>query len=183
MAIEIEKKFKLRDGQRDLVLKRLKKLGAKFKGRYLERNYLHTGEILNQRGAFLRLRRINKQAVLTYKEKLKSDGGIKQKIEFETIVGDIAAMEAIIQRLGFKLSLVYEKKRSTFKYRGVEIVLDELPFGHYMEIEGSLEGIERVERELQIDDLKPESRGYPSLTMKYGVVNGDVFEAKFPQVR
>jgi len=180
MAIEIEKKFRLKEGQAELIIRRLKKLGAKYKGKFLERNYLHKGGVLDGKSAFLRLRKVNKTAVLTYKEKLKTEGSLKQKIEFETTVGDVPAMEMIIEKLGYKLSILYEKKRKIYHLHGVELVIDELPFGMYMEIEGSIKGIEKVERMLEIDDLVPEPTGYPGLTIKYGLLVDGVHEAKFP---
>jgi len=37
--------------------------------------------------------------------------------------------------------VVYEKYRTTYQWREVEIVLDELPFGNFCEIEGPLPAI------------------------------------------
>ena len=59
-------------------------------------------------------------------------------------------------------------------------VLDELPFGYYMEIEGDKEDILKVEKLLGADGLQPEPRGYPRLTQKFGKENKNgVFEARF----
>jgi adenylate cyclase class 2 len=88
-------------------------------------------------------------------------------------------MESIIEKLGYKLSVIYEKHRKTWHFRDVEIVLDELPFGLYMEIEGTIEAIEEAEKLLDIHDLEPEPRGYPRLTVKYGKLVGEVSEARF----
>jgi len=54
-----------------------------------------------------------------------------------------------------------------------------LPFGFYMEIEGTIEDIEAAERLLEVEDLEPEPRGYPRLTVKYGKDVGGVMEARF----
>ena len=58
-------------------------------------------------------------------------------------------------------------------------MLDELPFGYYMEIEGEIDQILRAEKKLGATDLKSEARGYPRLTLKYGAENGSVIEARF----
>ena len=186
MAIEIEKKFRLKEGQAELIIRRLKKLGAEYKGRCLEQNSLYKGGVLDGKAAFLRLRKINKSGVLTYKEqvddvgkKTKQNSDIKKKIEFETAVDDVTAMENIIEKLGYTLSICYEKKRRTYRLPGVEVVIDELPFGMYMEIEGSERGIAKMEKALDIPDLIPEPIGYPGLTIKFGKVVKGIHEAKF----
>jgi adenylate cyclase, class 2 len=188
MAIEIEKKFHLKPGQAEKIIRRLKKLGAEYKGKFLERNYLHKGGVLDGKAAFLRLRKINKTAVLTYKEQVvgknknSTDSDIKQKLEFETSVGNVAEMEAIIEKLGYKLTLYYEKKRKVYHLPGAEVVIDELPFGVYMEIEGSEKTIAKIEKLLEMPDLVPEPMGYPGLTVKHGKLIKGVHQARFVKV-
>jgi adenylate cyclase class 2 len=88
-------------------------------------------------------------------------------------------MEEIIRILGYRLSVVYEKRRRTWHLGKAEIVLDELPFGLYMEIEGTPRNIAIAERKLAIRKLVPEMRGYPRLTVKYGRMKKSVMEARF----
>jgi len=179
MAIETEKKYRL-DKKRLVELSaKLAAVGAVFSDEVFEENYLHRGGTLDERGAMLRLRRIGDVTYFTYKEKLRNDDDIKHKIEFETIVADVEATENIIDKLGYHLSVVYEKHRKTWHLGNVEVVLDELPFGFYMEIEGTIEDIEAAERLLEVEDLEPEPRGYPRLTVKYGKDVGGVMEARF----
>jgi adenylate cyclase, class 2 len=179
MGIEIEKKYRL-DKRRLVELNsRLAELGADFHGEVFEENYLHRGGVLNEREAVLRIRKIGDRAILTYKERYKNDSDIKHRIEYETEISDVGAMENIIQALGYKLSVVYEKHRKTWHFQEVEIVLDELPFGWYMEIEGDVEAIEEAERTLGLEDLESEPRGYPRLAVKYGKLVGEVSESRF----
>lgn len=179
MGIEIEKKYRL-DKRRLVELNtRLTELGAEFRGEVFEENYLHRGGVLTEREAVLRLRKIGERTILTYKERFKNDSDIKHRLEFETEVADVGAMENIIQALGYKLSVVYEKHRKTWHFGDVEVVLDELPFGWYMEIEGEVHAIEEAERRLGIDDIEPEPRGYPRLAVKYGKLVGEVSESRF----
>lgn len=181
MAIEIEKKYRLKDKkQRDQVATTLKEFGAVFVNEVFEENFLHKGGDLREKSAVLRVRKIADTSILTYKEKIREDElHIKHRIEYETKVSDVEATEKIIQSLGFSLNVIYEKRRKTWHFGEVEVVLDELPFGHYMEIEGTAEDIEKAEKKLGFRDLESESRGYPRLTIMYGKRVGEVYEARF----
>lgn len=179
MAIEIEKKYHLGERRLDEVTQKLIELGATFEKEVFEVNYQHRGGDMDERGATLRLRKIGDFTVLTYKERVKTDNGAKKKMEYETSVSDVDAAEAIIERLGYRLTAVYEKRRKYWRSGELEIVLDELPFGLYMEIEGPEDAIGKMERKLGLKEVEHEPRGYPRLTIKYGRMNGDVAEAKF----
>lgn len=179
MGIEIEKKYRLDKKRLVELTAKLGELGAEFRSEVFEENYLHRGDLIDERGAVLRLRKIGDKTILTYKERLRTDTDIKHRIEHETEVADVDSMEKIIQSLGYKLSVIYEKHRKTWHFLDVEVVLDELPFGVYMEIEGEVEGIAEAERVLEIQDLEPEPRGYPKLAVKFGKLVGEVSEARF----
>jgi len=179
MGIEIEKKYRLDKKLIVDLTARLVTMGAEFKNEVFEENYLHRGGVLDERAAVLRLRKVGPETLLTYKERINFDSDIKHRIEFETHVADVEAMEKIIQRLGFTLSIVYEKHRKTFHFLDVEVVLDELPFGYYMEIEGEVDAIEAAEKALEITGLEPEPRGYPRLAAKFGKCIDGVWESRF----
>ncbi len=179
MAIETEKKFRLEKKRFDKVIKRLEELGADFAGEVFEENYLHRGGLLDERRATLRLRKTGETNTLTYKESIRNDLDVKHKIEFETCVSNVDATEKIIGMLGYRLSVVYEKRRRTYHFGEVEVVMDELPFGLYMEIEGTYKDIAKAEEKLGIEDLEPETRGYPRLTVKYGRQRGNIYESRF----
>lgn len=179
MAIETEKKYHLGAKRVDEVTQRLVELGATFEKEVFEVNYQHRGGEMDERGATLRLRKIGDFTVLTYKEKVATENGAKSKIEFETSVSDVDAAEAIIERLGYRLTAVYEKRRKYWRLGEVEVVLDELPFGLYMEIEGTTEAIAKAQKKLGLKEIEQEPRGYPRLTIKYGKKDGEVSVAKF----
>jgi len=179
MSIETERKYHLSQKRLEEITSRLVSLGAEFNKEVFEVNYQHRGGQMDERGATLRLRKIGDFTVLTYKEKVKGDAGTKHKIEHETTVSDVEATEGIIERLGYKLTAVYEKRRKYWHFGVVEVVLDELPFGLYMEIEGTVGDIEKAEKLLGLKEAEREPRGYPRLTVKYGKMNGDVAEARF----
>ncbi len=81
--------------------------------------------------------------------------------------------------MGLVKNLVYEKRRKTYKFRDVEIVLDELPFGFFMEIEGSFTAIAEAEMFIGAEDFEIEHETYPRLTARLGKQNGDAVEARF----
>jgi adenylate cyclase class 2 len=179
MAIEIEKKYRIDKKKIVELTARLAELGAKFSYEVFEENYLHRGGILDGRMAVLRLRKTGTGTTLTYKEKVETAGEFKHQIEFETLVSDVDATESIIEKLGYKLSVVYEKHRKSWHFRDVEVVLDELPFGYFMEIEGEMKDITAVEKLLGADKFEIEARGYPRLTLKYGKSRNGVMESRF----
>lgn len=177
--IEVEKKFRLTKRQRDAVLKRLAEVGAKLEGEDFEENTLYSGDALNDGSCALRLRRVGSKATLTYKKRLPSTSPIKHQREEETGVADPEAMEAILESLGFTPALVYEKRRQTWRLGKAEIVIDVLPFGLFMEIEGRASDIKAAERKLGLEGLRAEHATYPQLTRKHGKVSGGLIAARF----
>lgn len=179
MAIETEKKYRLSAAQKEFVLKSLREFNAEFVREDFEENIIYGGGILNENRAILRVRKTQDKTILTYKKRIENDFAVKQQIEHETEIADADELEKIIENLGFKPQIIYEKRRKTWKFRAVEIVLDELPFGDFMEIEGAITAIAEAEMLLDIEDFETEHETYPSLTMKQGKRNGEVVEARF----
>ena len=179
MSIEIEKKYRLTPEIKAGLAARFANAGALHKCDVFEENFLYRDAALAGRGGVLRIRKAGGIAVLTYKERVLADDNLKHRIEFETEVANADAAENIIKALGYSLVLIYEKYRETWHFRDVEIVVDELPYGLYMEIEGTPEAIAATETELALNDLEPEPRGYPTLTTRHGREIDGVFEARF----
>jgi len=179
MALEIEKKYRIDKQLSSDLAQKLQHSEAIFLYEVFEENSLYTGGDLEARNSFLRLRKTGENAILTYKERVPSENGFKQQIEYETIISDVAAMEKIIERLGYSRKIVYEKRRSAWIFENVEIVLDELPFGFYMEIEGPAIDILKTENLLDAAELPVEMLGYPGLTLKYGQSINGVCQARF----
>ena len=177
--IEIEKKFRLTKRQRDAVLKRLPEVGANLHGEEFEENTLYDGEALNINTCVLRIRRVGRNATLTYKKRIPTSSSIKQRREEETSIADPEAMGAILEALGFTPSVVYEKRRQTWRLGNAEIVIDVLPFGLFMEIEGRVNDIKAVERKLGLKGLRVEPATYPQLAKKHGKLYDGLIEARF----
>ncbi|MDQ6652017.1 MAG: class IV adenylate cyclase [Acidobacteriota bacterium] len=183
MSIEIEKKYRLTKKQQEEVLQRLPGIGAKLAGEDFEVNTIYIGETVDVGRAVLRLRRIGHRGILTYKERFPTSSAIKYQREDETGVDDPDAMELILDALGFTPALVYEKRRETWRLGKTEIVIDELPFGLFMEIEGAENDIQDVESKLSLKRLRTETATYPQLTLKHGNDYGGVVESRFPETR
>lgn len=181
MAIEIEKKYKLTTVERERVLDNLKEQGAEFEGEDFEVNEIYGGAFLDEKRAVLRVRKIEGKTILTFKQRIKNNSAFKRQIEYETEVSDVAAIEAIIESLGFEKTLIYEKKRQTWKLRNVEIVLDELPYGLFMEIEGRITDITLVEMLLEAEELQAVDETYPQMTFLSGKQKGQTIEARFEE--
>ncbi len=179
MAIEIEKKFRLTPQQSELVRASLIRLEAEYVGEDLEENTIYGGPALDEQNAVVRIRRTADSSVLTFKKRIGSELPVKQQIEHESEVSDAEAIAAILDSIGLERRLIYEKRRRKWRFRSVEVVLDELPFGLFMEIEGPLTAIAEAEMLLDVDGLEPEHETYPRLTQRFGVRRGNIVEARF----
>ncbi|HEV8593804.1 MAG TPA: class IV adenylate cyclase [Pyrinomonadaceae bacterium] len=179
MAIEIEKKYRVTSEQFTELESELADTGAEFVGEDFEENIIYGGEVLAG-DAVLRIRKTKARTLLTFKRRIENQSDAKQQVEIETEVADAGATAEIIENLGLASRLVYEKRRKTYKLKSAEIVLDELPFGLFVEIEGSLLAIKEAEMILGMEDFVIEHETYPRLTARLGTAAGDVIEARFP---
>ena len=59
------------------------------------------------------------------------------------------------------------------------IVIDELPFGLFAEIEGEENAIREVEERLGLKDAEAEDATYPELARRHGEKRGELIEARF----
>ncbi len=145
--LEVEVKFVVED--LTAVRQRLLAAGATVKKpRVYERNLrLDTpDEALRERDELLRLRQ-DTAVKVTYKGRsLEAEQASEAKVreELEMTVGDWETAVAIFQRLGFVPMQVYEKYRETFQLGGVEVVLDEMPYGNFVELEGEEAAIQET---------------------------------------
>ena len=180
MAIEIEKKYRLTRELLEPLRLRLKEMGAEVvREEEFEENIIYTGPGLDPRSRVLRLRRTRRGALFTFKERAPSPSAVKRQREEETEVSDADALASILEALGYRAALVYEKRRATWKLSDTEVVIDELPFGLFLEIEGEESSILEAERLLGLGDTEAEHAPYPELTLRHGTKKGELFEARF----
>jgi adenylate cyclase, class 2 len=180
VPIEIEKKYRLTQGQRRAIEKRLRELGYKPKQVEFEENTIYRGGNLEFGRRAMRIRRVNGEAILTFKERIPTKSPIKHQKENETRVSDARATNEILSALGFAPALIYEKRRTRWDIGKAKLVIDELPFGLFMEIEASERDIKRVEKLIDGGKLPAVNETYPSLTANVGKKNRKgIVEARF----
>lgn len=180
MPIEVEKKYRLEREQVAPLRQRLEESGAVGRGSAeFEENTIYTGPGLDPARRVLRLRRKGDRAIFTFKERDLSGSPVKRQREEETEVADARALAAILEALGYRPVLVYEKRRETWELADAEVVIDELPFGLFAEIEGDEARILEVEKLLGLDGAEAEQASYPALTLRHGMKNGESVEARF----
>ncbi len=181
MGVEIEKKYRFSRERQEQIRRRLTELRATKSGSEFEENTLYAGHGIDSLTRVLRLRRAGDRATLTYKERFVSESAIKHQREDETAIENGDALGAILEALGYKPVIVYEKRRETWTLANVEVVIDELPFGFFVEIEGEENSILEAERSLNLSDVETEDASYPELTLRYGSKNAAITEARFPK--
>lgn len=180
MPIEIEKKYRLTRERSEHLRRRLKESGAEVvRAEELEENTIYTGPGLDPRSRVLRLRRTPRLALFTFKERDPSPSAVKRQREEETEVSDADALASILEALGYRAALVYEKRRATWRLNETEVVIDELPFGLFVEIEGEESSILETEKLLNLEDAEAEHAPYPELTLRHGRMRDGVYEARF----
>lgn len=160
-----ETEVKLYTPELNVIQQRLESIGAKLIApRIYERNmrYDNASKSLIAAGIVLRLRE-DSRVRLTYKDGGVIENGIVSRVELETEVGDYSQMEAILGKLGYFPSMMYEKYRTTYKIMHTEVVLDEMPYGNFTEIEGDIDAIENVLDELRLSGHKRYTESYSRL--------------------
>ena len=154
------------------VQRRLQRAGARLvAARVLERNlrYERSDGSLEAEGIVLRLRQ-DRRARLTLKmpgDSAPGQDAILQRFEAEVEVSDFDTAALILERLGYHVQLQYEKYRSTWALGSAEIVLDELPCGNFVEIEGDAQQIERTVKALGLEQA-------PRLPLSYAALFGEI---------
>jgi adenylate cyclase class 2 len=107
--------------------------------RSFERNTLFDtpDQSLRCAGNILRLREYDGAYLLTYKG-ASLPGRHKVREELETTVGDAAAFQLLLARLGFLPGFRYEKFRTVYAQPDAtgHLTLDETPIGPFLELEG-----------------------------------------------
>ncbi len=167
MADYLEVEAKLWVTALDPVISRLEAAGAALRyPRVLERNlrYEDVAGGLTPAGKLLRLRQ-DSRARLTYKGPALTPAvdGQQARFEAEVEVGDFDAMARILESLGYRVMMLYEKYRTTYELYGVEVVLDEMPFGAFVEVEGDPARIEQAIAALGLADCPRFQESYGQL--------------------
>ena len=153
---ETEAKFYVNNLSR--IITRLHELQAKLiQPRVLETNIrfdLPDASFRSERRV-LRLRR-DTEARLTYKDPSQNEQGVLSRREIEFTVEDYDKAKQFLEALGYQPIFYYEKYRTTYAFSQTSevlahIMLDELPYGNFVEIEGkNVETIREVANQLNL---------------------------------
>src|SRR5581483_639011 len=174
MPTEIEAKMKVSDPE--VIRRRLEQRGAKPAGERLETNvFFDTPDRrLLGAGQGLRLRTNHAVAtgkdeyVITFKGPLRP-GDLKSREEREVSVEDASDAAALLDALGYKQIVSFQKKRRSWKLEGCKIELDEVPYlGTYVEVEGpDSTCVMKVRESLGLSNEPMIKTGYVSMLVKY----------------
>lgn len=161
---EIEAKFYVQDLNK--IKERLGDLDARLiQERVPEVNLrfdLPDGRLRSQ-GQVLRLRR-DTETKFTYKGGDKNNQGLLSRQEIEFVVGDFEKAKQFLEALGYRQVFFYEKYRATYQLEENLIMLDELPYGSFVEIEGEAEeSIRALAEQLNLDWDAAVDRSYTLL--------------------
>lgn len=146
---EIEVKFVL--PHLTHLRERLLALGAhQLSPRALEVNlrFDNASGALSKDGLVLRLRR-DRRTYFTY----KAPGSVpEERLEVEVEIDSADDGRRFLEALGYRVVAAYEKYREVFRLGAELVMLDDLPFGHFVEIEAdSLERLQAAAEALGLD--------------------------------
>jgi len=133
-----EMEARLRDLGAELVHPRLHELNLR---------YDRTDGSLRREHRALRLRRSGSDNILTYKGPTSIENGAMSRQEIEISVKDFKAAQAFLESLDYQIDVIYEKYRTVYELASsgvsediggfkVHVMLDEMPYGNFIEIEG-----------------------------------------------
>ena len=134
--LEIEVKFHLPTAKplRDHLLA----VGARHCGRAFETNvrFEDGSNSLKEKGILLRLRKDDRIRLALKSSLPRADPEFKIHRELEIEVADFDICNSILQGLGFRPVQSYEKWRETFVLNNTNLLIDTMPYGVFLEIEG-----------------------------------------------
>ncbi len=133
---ETEIKFHISD--LDTLAARLRELGAQLltpRTHELNLRFDTPAGTLSAQACGLRLR-LDSAPKLTYKGVSHGMDGIRSREEIEFTVGDFESAKRFLEALGYQVYATYEKYRTTYALDNLQIMLDEMPYGDFVEIEG-----------------------------------------------
>ena len=148
--LEIEVKFHLVEVK--AIRDRMLAMGATPCGRVFETNirFEDASKSLKKQGILLRLRK-DDRILLTFKSSLpRPDTQFKIHRELEVEVGDFDVCHSILKGLGFHPEQAYEKWRETLILDNTNLLIDTMPYGVFLEIEGQKPHIRNVADRLRL---------------------------------
>jgi adenylate cyclase, class 2 len=161
MGQETEAKFYLNELSK--IETRLHTLGSKLlqpRTHELNLRFDTPNRDLRREKRVLRLRQ-DEAVRLTYKDNSKFEDGALSRREIEFNVSDFNSARQFIEALGYEVVFTYEKYRTTYVLRSelfkginegrsfeAQLMLDELPYGDFVEIEGEMNQLKPIALQL-----------------------------------
>jgi adenylate cyclase class 2 len=131
----------------------LRSLGAQvIQSRVYERNLRFDTPYmeLSSQARVLRLRQ-DTATHLTYKGPGQRTDGVISRREIEFEANNFRAAKDFIEALGFEIIFLYEKYRAVYELEAAHIMVDELPYGNFLEIEAEThETIRQISDRLEL---------------------------------
>ena len=140
MPVELEAKFAVESFE--AIRHRLEAQNATYAGRVFEQNRVYdtVGRDLRRKGVLLRLRH-DTHWTLTLKTGRRRETQLKMLEELESELRDGPAVHQMLLVLGYVVAFTYEKVREKWLCDGCLCLLDRLPFGNFVELEGERQAI------------------------------------------
>ena len=135
--IEIEVKAKIDNPSK--IKEKLKEVGAKFVRTEKQTDrifghsmFLDSDNMMIEGGFVARIREVNNERILEFKEILRQKGGI----EIESKLSDVEIGLKFLKKLGFKEAFTISKTRDLYSYNDFTICLDDVnQLGSFIEVE------------------------------------------------
>ncbi len=178
--LEIEAKFRV--DSHETIEARLLSIDAMHVATMLEQNIFldtHLGE-LKSAGTGLRLRTIDFQETanpsiieLTFKGP-RQPGPLKTRKELQVNVDQLQPMLLLLEELGYRETMWFEKRRTRWRYEECTIELDQMPLiGRFVEVEGPSEDeVFAVLETLGLESTELINDSYASMLNEYLRQNG-----------
>ena len=177
-----EYELRILEIDREKVIKKLKKIGAKFCWDQLQRRYVYDF-IPKLEGKWIRLRTNGIKTTLTIKDIVSSKIDGTRELEIE--VSDFENANMILNELGYEDKGYQENRRCQYVLDDVEIDIDDWPhIPTYLEIEGPSE--ERVYEVLKLLDYSIEdttTKDIEGIYLDYGYELSKNYDLKLEEER
>ena len=187
--MEIEVKIRLDDPE--AIAARVREAGGVLRQeRSLEDNRVLDleGDVLGAAGRLLRVRTFAGRTVVTAKSTPEdAPEGYKVRHEVETEVPDGKKLVRLLETVGFRTRWRYQKYRRTYEWLGAHLMIDEIPYASYLEIEGEPDVIDDVARRLGFDPDRYETDTYRETHARHcrelGIPFGDLVFSEEAEAR
>jgi predicted adenylyl cyclase CyaB len=165
MINEIEIKFKIEEN--DNIRNKLLELGGVPQNPYEQTTYGFFSYDSIEKGIFPRIRDEHGKIILTVKVRPKKKTDYFERKEYSMEILNVDDGVEIMKSIGYDQVRIFKKNREEWKFDKVEVVLDKLYFGTYIEIEGPKEEIEKMVKKLDFEKKERITKAYLGLEDDY----------------